>query len=193
MRSVELHCRYLKRKVDWDTCYKCPNTHRPVVQEALAEARGLLERLGFKETESGLKEALLALQAGFHADAARKGRSALESCLCTVLQRLGVDFNTKADIGELWQTVKKHPGLWSFPSGEATQQIGSGIISIALGVSTIRSQQTDAHGRAETPETILSQAELAFYSVASLCLFIARRCVEATKASRSVMETDGAN
>jgi HEPN domain-containing protein len=175
------YCRLLRRGVEWDYCYACPHTHRPIAQEAIQEARGLLGRLGFAESEKGLYNALLAFQAGKYADTVLKAKAALESCLHSVLQNPRVEYDPKADMGELWKAAKTQTGIWNLPSTDATKQIDSGIVSIILGASTIRSQQTDAHGRAETPETSLSQAELVLNCAATLCLFLARRLDEVGK------------
>jgi hypothetical protein len=151
------------------------------VQEAIEAARGLLERLGFKEAEERLRESTEALHAGQYDECISRSKSGLESCLRSVLVERGVASASDMDVPELWRAAKKDLDLWNAPSSRATMQTASGVLSVVQGLSTLRNELGPDHGRPQTPAALQSQAELALNCAASLCLFLAVRLEEIRK------------
>ncbi|GEM_PF-3895815 len=173
-----MYCQLLKSATDVEKCRACPVTGRTVSQEALANTRSLLERLGFGEAERQLRQAQAALHTGQPEECISKAKAALESEFRAVLVKLDTPAPDNSNMPELWKAVRQQRHLWDTSAGRHAQQLSQGLVGVVQGVAGLRNELGPDHGRILAPTVHLSYAELALYSSAALCHFLALRYSE---------------
>ncbi len=185
----QIYCSKLKRYVEWDYCSRCPIVVRPVIQETIKKLRSLLDRMEFKEAEQRLLEAVERLHAGpeHYSECISRAKASLESCLRTILTKLGKPIEDSADMPTLWKEVRKELAILDMPGDAATKQIAAGLYSVVVGISTMRNELSPDHGRVETSQPLQSQTELVLNCTATLCLFLALRFREISTGKKSRM------
>jgi hypothetical protein len=172
LESSTMYCQHLKSATDVEKCRACPVTGRIVSQEALANTRSLLERLGFGEAGRQLRQAQAALHTGQPEECMSKAKAALESELRAVLVKLGTPARDNLDMPGLWKAVRQQRHLWDAPGGRHAQQLSTGLMGVVHGVAGLRNELGSDHGRMLPPTVQQSHAELALYSSAALCHFL---------------------